>query len=201
MATYSKQDIENWLSGLTLHEVLGPHDMDMARATLDTFYPPAAPPPPAGQLSPHFNLAELTYSETAIARGINNDPGLEEIMELEDLANETLEKIRAICNGKSVLISSGFRCTALNNAIGGASNSAHLYGCAADITIPQFGSPLDVCKAVQPHVKELGIDQLIYETNSSGGVWVHVGRVSVGEPRGQCFSIVKGVTQYSPFPG
>jgi len=45
----------------------------------------------------------------------------------------------------------------LNAAVGGAANSAHLYGCAADFTIPAFGSVLDVCKAIEPHLAEWGV--------------------------------------------
>lgn len=153
------------------------------------------------QISPHFTLSELCYSETADAQDIENIPENDEIAQLDLLANKTLEKVRTICNGKPVMISSGFRCQELNACIGGATSSAHLHGAAADITVPQFGSPLDVCNAIYPHIKELEIDQLIYETNSSGGAWVHIGRSSEGMPRYQSFSIIKGVTQSSPFPG
>jgi hypothetical protein len=83
----------------------------------------------------------------------------------------------------------------LNEAIGGASNSAHLYGCAADFTIPGFGDVLDICRALKPHLRELGIDQLIDES-ASGASWVHVGRAIPPStaPRYQCLTIANGAT-------
>jgi uncharacterized protein YcbK (DUF882 family) len=48
--------------------------------------------------------------------------------------------IRMICGAKTT-ISSGFRCDEVNALIGGASNSAHKYGCAADFICPEFGHP------------------------------------------------------------
>lgn len=68
---------------------------------------------------------------------------------------------------QSVLISSGYRSPDLNAAVGSAGSSAHLYGCAADFTIPGFGSVEDVCHAIKPHLAEFGIRQLIDE--SGGG--------------------------------
>jgi zinc D-Ala-D-Ala carboxypeptidase len=152
------------------------------------------------QLSPHFTLSELIHSETAKERNIDNSPGDEEIENLVKLAG-VLEKIRTICNGKPVLISSGFRCVALNAAVGGASNSAHLYGCAADISIPQFGSPLEVCDALYPHIDELGIDQLIFETKSVGRSMGARRTSPLWRSTFQSFSIVNGSTGKHPFPG
>lgn len=158
---------------------------------------------PTTRLSPHFTLAELTASATAQARGIDNTPGAAALAQLELLARETLEGIRSICGDNPVTVTSGYRSPGLNAAVGGASNSAHSHGAAADIVIPGFGDPLAVCRAVQPHLAELAIDQLIFESNSQGHVWIHVGRAvpGAGAPRGQCFSIVNGATVQSPFPG
>ena len=54
---------------------------------------------------------------------------------------------------------------------------------------------LDICHALEPHLRELGNDQLIDE--SGGGVrWVHVSRAippSNTTPRYQCLTIVDGV--------
>lgn len=202
MAT-SKQ-VQDWLTGISKTGLMtNPVDeaKSLASTTLAMLDSDFDSMEGIEQLSPHFTLSELCHSDTADARQIDNSPDDAELDQLQLLANRTLEKIRDICKAKPVTVTSGFRCQELNAAIGGASNSAHLYGCGADIIVPTFGSPLDVCRAIQPHVKELEIDQLIYETNTSGGVWVHVGRVRDGTPRGQCFSIIKGVTQYTPFPG
>jgi uncharacterized protein YcbK (DUF882 family) len=203
--TYSKSFIMDWLAGIATGAInLHIDNMAVAESAIEMLQDVEDEEDEMGsleQISPHFTLSELCYSSTAEAQDIENVPNDAETDQLDQLANKTLEKIRAICNGKPVMISSGFRCQELNTCIGGATNSAHLYGAAADITIPQFGSPLDVCNKLFPHLRELEIDQLIYETNSSGGAWVHVGRATGGAaPRHQAFSIIKGVTQNSPFP-
>jgi zinc D-Ala-D-Ala carboxypeptidase len=139
-------------------------------------------------LSPHFSLHELTYSDTALACGIENSPDAAALEELEQLALVTLEGIRTVLGDFPIVISSGYRCPALNSEIGGATNSAHLYGCAADFVCPDFGTPLEVCLAIEPHMAELQIDQLIDESG-----WVHVGRASQGgEPRCECLTLTAG---------
>jgi zinc D-Ala-D-Ala carboxypeptidase len=151
--------------------------------------PPQPPRLPPGHLTPHFTLAEMIASDTADAEGIENLPDADEVDELGETAL-LLEKVRALCGGQPVLISSGFRCPELNAAVGGAANSAHLYGCAADFIIPDFGSPLDVCHAIEPHLNEWGVDQLIYEMT-----WVHIGRaIPPTTPRAQCLTINNGGT-------
>ena len=140
---------------------------------------------PADHLSPHFTLSEFIASDTAAMQGIDNTPDNDALAQLEMTA-DLMELVRAICGSNPVLITSGYRCPELNAAVGGASNSAHLYGCAADFTIPAFGSVLDVCNAIEPYLAEWGIDQLIYENES----WVHIGRANPGtEPRYECLTI------------
>ena len=78
-----------------------------------------------------------------------------------------MEMIRALL-GKPINIHSGYRCEALNKAVGGVSNSAHLTGYAVDFTCPEYGSPYKVARdlAGSPSVS---FDQLICE-----GTWVHI---------------------------
>jgi zinc D-Ala-D-Ala carboxypeptidase len=146
---------------------------------------------PPGNLTPHFTLHEFTASDTAAMRGINNTPTPAALAQLEQTA-ELMELVRAKCGANPVLISSGYRCPALNSAVGGASNSAHLYGCGADFTVPAFGSVLDVCHAIEPHLAEWGVDQLIYEN----AAWVHIGRAIPPSTtaRHQCLTINSGGT-------
>jgi len=147
-----------------------------------------------GYLSPHFTLQEMIFSETAEANGINNNPPPIALVQLYKLCNDVLEQVRSLCGDKPVMISSGFRCAELNQMIGGATGSAHLYGCAADFTIPDYGDPLSVCKAIEPHLEEWGIDQLIYECPS--GVWVHLG-IAIppnDDPRCQTLTITSSGT-------
>jgi len=159
----SQSDMVKWLERQVV-------EGEMAAAILKQLQPP---PLPEGQLSPHFSLAEMTYSATAIQQGINNTPNNDQVAKLKELCELTLEGIRTLCGDNPVNVSSGFRSQQLNAAIGGASNSAHMYGCAADFTIAGYGSPLQICQLVQKHMQALRVDQLIYERPS--GVWVHVG--------------------------
>jgi hypothetical protein len=138
------------------------------------------------QLSPHFTLEELLASDTAKAQGIINEPNWDILVQLVLLANETLEGIRTVCGNYPMKITSGFRNQDLNDAVGGAQNSAHLIGCAADFVIPDFGPPIEICEALEDYLLDLGIDQLIHENDS----WVHVGRVGFGQiPRNECLTI------------
>lgn len=98
-------------------------------------------------LTENFSLAELTASATAQRRGIDNHPGLEIISHLAQLAMH-LERVRHALGDKPMIISSGYRCPDLNQAVGGARRSAHMEGWAADFTCPDFGSPLQIVKAL-----------------------------------------------------
>jgi len=139
----------------------------------------------ATQLSPHFTLQEFTTSTTASQCGIDNTPTPEAMLNLEQLAM-TMEQVRDICGGNPITITSGYRCDELNKACGGADNSAHKYGLACDFIIPAYGEAIDVCLAVEPHMKTLGIDQLIHEYND----WTHLAiSVPVDAARCECLTI------------
>lgn len=93
------------------------------------------------ELSEHFDLNEFTRSATADRLHIDNnlnpsDPtGQSIINNLRNLCQQFLEPLREHF-GIPVIISSGYRCPALNRAVGGVSNSQHLTGEAADIILP-----------------------------------------------------------------
>lgn len=120
------------------------------------------------QLSPHFTLEELTFSQTAARKGIDNDPppNVEAILRM---TAARMEAVRTVLGGKGISVSSGYRSPELNVAVGGSRTSAHTTGWAVDFTCPAFGSPLAVCKAIA--ASDLEFDQLIHEY----GRWVHVG--------------------------
>lgn len=120
-------------------------------------------------LTPHFSLEELTASQTAARLGLDNTPDEAALANLGRLAT-ALEDVRILLGDRPVLISSGYRSPAVNAAVGGASSSAHTKGLAADFTCPGFGSPLAVCRALEPHFARLGADQTIHEY----GAWVHL---------------------------
>ena len=125
------------------------------------------------QLTPHFALEELLHSDTADAEGIDNTPDFEIVSRLTQLAL-AMERVRSQMGGLPIYVSSGYRCPKLNSAVGGASDSAHLYGCACDWTAPDFGSVDEICSFLQPRMNELWIDQLINESGGSAR-WVHLG--------------------------
>ena len=87
------------------------------------------------QLSSHFELNELIVSELAARRGIANDPTPEVIDNLRRLCQSVLEPLR-VKLGRPVVITSGYRCAALNSAVGGSPTSHHVLGRAADVLVP-----------------------------------------------------------------
>jgi len=98
-------------------------------------------------LSEHFSLEELTASEVAARAGIDNTPSPEAMGNLLRLA-EGLELVRAALGNNPIHVTSGYRSPRLNQMVGGAKNSMHMQGLAADILCPSFGPPLEVCRAI-----------------------------------------------------
>lgn len=84
------------------------------------------------KLSNNFTLEEMTRSTTATAKRIDNTPTKEALENLSILCRDVLQPIRDEW-GDSIVVSSGYRCPKLNAAVGGAKNSQHIYGTAADI--------------------------------------------------------------------
>ena len=118
-------------------------------------------------LTPHFSLDELTVSQEAVRRGIDNDPPERVIENLRKLAR-ALENVRTLLSSFPLLVSSGYRSPELNEAVKGSKNSAHLKGLAADFICPSYGSPREVALAISR--SSLIYDQVIHE-----GRWVHFG--------------------------
>jgi hypothetical protein len=125
------------------------------------------------QLTPHFNLDELTVSQTAARRGIDNDPP-DAVVERLRKTCAGLEQVRALL-GHPIFISSGYRSPELNAAIGGSDRSAHTQGWAADFICPAYGTPPDIVREIAG--SGIKFDQLIEEF----GRWVHISF----DPRGR----------------
>ena len=119
----------------------------------------------------HFTLEELYASATANAKGINNKPNVQQIINLVYLTAYVLEPLRVAMN-EPIKIGSGFRCEALNKAVGGVSNSQHMKGQAVDLCID--GDIKKGKKWFDYIRKNLPFDQLIWEHNAKGSYWVHV---------------------------
>jgi len=125
------------------------------------------------RLSPHFTLAEMLESQTARRKNITEqfNPPPEVITNLRLLCKNVLEPLR-MAVGQPIKVSSGYRTLRLNRAIGGARNSQHLVGEAADIQ----GITL-TNRQLFNKIKQLKLpfDQLIWEFgNDQNPAWVHV---------------------------
>lgn len=113
-----------------------------------------------------FTLDEFIDSQTATRLNIDNTPTEKELDNLLALVS-TMEQVRKLLGDNAIYISSGYRSSALNRAVGGSSTSAHSLGFAADFTCPKFGTAKEV--ALKIANSTIKFDQLIYE-----GTWVHL---------------------------
>lgn len=120
-------------------------------------------------LSEHFSLDELTLSATALAMNITNSPGSSELANLRFLCREVLEPARRVL-GEPIHITSGYRCLALNSAVGGVSQSYHVRGLAADLHIESDAHASRLADALnaQPYC------DLILVEHAQGASWLHV---------------------------
>ena len=134
------------------------------------------------RISKNFTLEELTASATAKAKGIRNEPGQTDIVNLCGLVHNVLQPLRKWW-GKEVKIGSGYRSLALNRAVGGVANSQHMKGEAADLCID---GDMEKARAWFLFIKQhCEFDQLIMEHNSKGTYWVHVSYKCDGTNRKQ----------------
>jgi zinc D-Ala-D-Ala carboxypeptidase len=124
--------------------------------------------------SPNFSLDELTFSETATRKGIDNTPSDDVLDNLYKTAME-MENVRELLNNNPILISSGYRCLELNTLLGSKPTSAHTRGLACDFTCPKFGDPDDIVDAI--FRSDIFYDQIILEFDK----WVHIAFPANGE--------------------
>ena len=136
-------------------------------------------------MSEHFTLEDLTRSQTASRKGIDNMPPQQAIDSLNLLCSTLLEPARALL-GVPLSVDSGFRCEALNEAVGGAKTSAHLDGRAADL-VPQG---MDLQAAFDKlRTSDLPYDQIIFECRA----WIHLAIARPGEtPRRMALTAAGG---------
>ena len=120
----------------------------------------------------HFTITELSRSATATVKGIDNTPSPDIRQKLQTLIEELLDPIREAWGGP-ITVNSGYRCPALNKAVGGVATSQHQKGEAADLNAGNpvknkmlFDKIVDMQKA--GHIQ---FDQLIDEAHYQ---WVHI---------------------------
>lgn len=123
-------------------------------------------------LTTNFTLNELTQSETALRKGLNNAPTQDIISALQSLAANVLQPVRDHY-GKGVKVNSGYRSPEVNASVGGSKTSDHCKGMAADIEIPGVAN-----KELALYIRDnLQYTQLILEGYKEGvpdSGWVHV---------------------------
>ena len=126
------------------------------------------------KLSKDFTSEELTRSTTAKRLHINNEPSTNELAALSLLAKNILQPLREAW-GQPIVVSSGYRCEKLNKAVGGAKNSQHLFGEAADIhtlsDVPVDNQALFATAVCLVRDGRINVGQLIDEY---GYNWIHI---------------------------
>ena len=139
-------------------------------------------------LSPNFTLEELTVSEIAQRKNLDNTPNATETANLVRTA-ELLEQVRTLLN-KPILVNSAFRSKPVNDAVGSKDSSQHRIGCAADIRVPGM-TPKQVVQACING--GIPFDQIIEEFGS----WTHISVPNTKEqqPRRQALIIDKNGTR------
>ena len=150
-------------------------------------------------LSRNFTLSEMTKSDTAIRKGINNNPNAEQIEKLKTLCEKILQPVRD--HFGRVKVTSGFRSVELCQAINSSVNSQHAKAEAADFEV--IG--VDNAELADWIHRELEWDQLILEFYTPGepnSGWIHCS-VTEGMPRKSFLHAFReeGKTKYKPIIG
>ena len=150
-------------------------------------------------LSRNFTLSELTKSDTAIRKGINNNPNAEQIEKLKSLCENILQPVRD--HFGRVKVTSGFRSAELCVAIGSSVNSQHAKAEAADFEV--IG--VDNTELSDWIHKNLPYDQLICEFYTPGepnSGWIHCSYIPEGRRASYLWAYrSEGKTKYKPIIG
>ena len=121
------------------------------------------------QLTPHFKLSELATTNNKDYKEKNIEEAKKIIGKMYLLAGFA-ERIREII-GKPVIINSGYRCPALNKAVGGVKTSQHCLAEALDIKV-KGKTAEELFRIVVS--SDLKYNQLIWEKPSGSTAWLHV---------------------------
>ena len=151
------------------------------------------------ELTRNFTLSELTKSDTAIRKGINNNPNAEQIEKLKTLCEKILQPVRD--HFGRVKVTSGFRSPQLCQAINSSPNSQHAKAEAADFEC--IG--VDNAELFDWIKNNLEPDQLILEFYTPGepnSGWIHCSWIS-DQPRASFLHAYRseGRIKYKPILG
>ena len=150
-------------------------------------------------LTRNFTLLELTKSDTAIRKGIDNNPNADQIEKLKALCENILQPVRD--HFGRVKVTSGFRSPILCQAIGSSANSQHAKAEAADFECPG----VDNVELFDWIKSNLSPDQLILEFYTPGepnSGWIHASYIPFN-PRHQYLRAYREdkKTKYKPIIG
>ena len=150
-------------------------------------------------LSRNFSLSELTKSDTAIRKGINNNPSAEQVEKLKSLCENILQPVRDRFG--RVTVTSGFRSVELCIAVNSSANSQHAKAEACDFECPG----VDNAEVADWIKNNLEYDQLILEFYTPGepnSGWIHCSYVSEMR-RASCLHAyrLEGKVKYKPVTG
>lgn len=127
----------------------------------------------------NFKLSEFFVSSTADKNGIKNEPSLDARATIERNINLLVDNVLDPIRDKfcaPVIITSGYRCPQVNKLVGGANNSQHMSGCAADFHIKGF-TYLMMRQVFLNIYDTMDFDQLIYYRSKN---IIHVSYVENG---------------------
>ena len=122
------------------------------------------------KLSANFSLGELTKSETAIRKGIDNSADEIVIAHLQALVDSVLQPVRDKFG--SVRVTSGYRSPLLNSSIGGSKTSHHCYGFAADFEVVGKDNR-ELAIWIRDNLEFTQLILEFYTTGDPNSGWVH----------------------------
>ena len=144
------------------------------------------------ELTEHFTLDEMEFSDTAIRLGVDNSIPEKYMANVRKIAI-ALEKIRAFQN-KPIKVTSCYRSQAVNDNRGGSKTSAHMTASAVDFRILGIKN-IDVCNSIPNIITDF--DQVIYEFGPTGQI--HLGIAE--KPRKQLLTAIKQNNKTVYLPG
>lgn len=137
------------------------------------------------KLSKNLSLKEVTKSNEATRLGIDNNPTLEHVICLTQIALRVFQPLREHF-GEPIFVSSGYRSPDLNEAIGGSTTSQHSKGQALDLDADIYDGKVDNADIFYYIKENLEFDQLIWEFGTTKNPnWVHVSYTETGKNRKQ----------------
>lgn len=112
----------------------------------------------------HFYFSEFFNSSTAAENNIKNEPASDErgrvMLNIKLLVDNVLEPVRDMVR-TPIIITSGYRSPQVNKIVGGADNSQHMLGCAADFYVKGYNA-YKMYKVFLYISNTLEYDQLIF---------------------------------------